>query len=138
MRRTISAALLVLSFLGCGGSDGPSAPAAASIVGTYNLQSVNGVKLPATLIETTAEKIVVTDDEVTLSADLTYSEIGHAQVTASNGAAATLPEGDTGTYTNANGAVVLSSTIGNGSTNATISGSSLTIVAQGATLVYSR
>jgi hypothetical protein len=138
MRRTLSAALLILSLVGCGGGDGPSTPTSSSIVGTYNLQSVNGAKLPATLLQTTSEKIVVTDDAVTLSANLTYNEVGHAQLTDSSGATTTLPEGDAGTYTSTNGAVVLTSTIGNGSTNATINGSTLTIAAEGATLVYSR
>jgi hypothetical protein len=130
------ASLLVLA--GCGGSDGTTTSTATSIVGTYNLQTVNGVHVPATIVASTDGTFVAIDDVVTLNADHTYSEAGHVRITLPNGTTTTSPETDAGTYSSTNGAVQLISTDGNGTTSGAINSNTLTIIAQGATLVYSK
>ena len=134
MRRLFILATLALA--ACG-SDSTS-PTSVNVVGTYQLKTVNGGGLPAVLQQTSAGKVEVLDDMVTLNADHTYSETGHLRGTLSDGTVTTSPSTDVGTYSSTNGAVQFTSTAGAGTTNASVSGNTLTIIESGFTLVYSK
>ena len=135
MRRLLP--LLILVLAACG-SDSTTTPTSASVVGAYTLKTVNGANTPAVIAQTAAGKFEVLDDVVTLNADHTYSEAGHLRTTLANGTVTTSPQVDQGTYTSTNGAVQFTSTVGNGVTNGSINGNTLTIIDTGITLVYSK
>ncbi len=141
MQRTLRTTALVLAAglicVSACGSDSSTTPG-VNVVGTFQLKTINGGPLPALLVQNAAGRSVVTDDEFTLNADHTYSEVGHLQITLTTGSVITQPEADAGVYSNTNGAVVLSSLDGNGTNNATVNGNTLTILLDGATLVYQR
>jgi hypothetical protein len=136
MRRLL--AVLSFAVVACGGSDSPTGPTAVSVVGAFSLKTINGASLPAVLAQTTSGKVEVLDDLFTLNADHTYSEVGHIRTTLSNGSVTTSPESDVGTYTSANGAVQLTSTVGNGTASGSVNGNTLTVIESGFTFVYSR
>lgn len=135
--RSLLLACCVALAVACGGSDSTS-PGAVSVVGAYQLKTVNGASLPALISQTSSGKVEVLDDLFTLNADHTYSEVGHLRGTSSNGTVTTSPESDVGTYSSANGSVLFTSTAGSGTTNASVNGNTLTIIESGFTLVYSK
>lgn len=134
MRRTtaLRATLLAVVFaLACGE---PTSP--LSLVGTYTLQSVNGMPLPFTLQETGAWKVEVLDDALFLASSSNYSSVGHKRYT-SNGIVSLAAPVDAGTFSRRGDVIAMQSLL-IGQWEGTIQGRSLTLVQHGYTLVYTR
>jgi hypothetical protein len=120
----------LLTGLACSDSDSDSVttPPAQTIVRTYILRTIGGVSLPVVIAQDATVRAEITDDEITLNADHSYAESGHLRVTAADGTVQIFPQADQGTYTVQNGAVVLTSSIGNGTTTGRVSGNTFTVV----------
>ncbi len=134
MRRTtaLSATLLAVALtLACGE---PTSP--LDLVGTYTLQSVNGMSLPFTLQEYGATKVEVLDDMLFLASSSSYSTVGHKQTT-TNGFVILSAPVDAGTFTRRGNVIALESLLV-GHWVGTIQRRSLTLLQQGFTLVYTR
>lgn len=134
--RKVLIGIMLSSLVACGGSDSPAAPSVV-VVGSYALQTYNGSALPAVFLQSASAKFEVLDDSYTLNADHTYTETGHFRTTTAS-SVSTSVETDAGTYSATNGAITLTSTVGNGPVSATISGNTLTLAVSGGTLVYAR
>src|SRR5215467_7550303 len=118
----------LLTGVACSDSDSVTTPPPQSIVRTYILRTIGAASLPVVIAQNGSVTVEITDDEITLNADHTYAEAGHLRVTAADGTAQIFPQADQGTYTAQNGAVVLTSSIGNGPTTGRISGNTFTVV----------
>lgn len=89
-------ALVTLAFVAACGSDSPTGPR-ADITGTYTLRSVNGVNVPAVVVQVPDYSYSITGGRIVLNADLTCS----AQLSWSeteSGTTTTGTESDTCTY----------------------------------------
>jgi hypothetical protein len=120
-------------FAGCD-SDDSTGPTQASVVGMWNLTTVNGAVLPFTIQST--PKIEVLSDQLVVSANGTFTEATQTRTT--NGTTVTLetvPDG--GTYSLNGTAVTFIFT--DGSTGAgTVSGTTLIVAFPGVSLVYQK
>src|SRR5579864_8422923 len=85
VRRVLMATMAVGLLVACGDS-GATVPPASRVAGTYTLRTINGSALPALLIQNVSGKLEVLDDAYTLSANLTYAEVGHVRTTLTNSA----------------------------------------------------
>lgn len=137
MRRTMLISLLTVALVSCGGSSDSTGPS-GSVTGTYTLKTVNSQALPFLLQQDQTVKLELTDDEITLNADRSYSEVWHERATLSTGGVVTQPGADQGTYSVTNGAITTVSSIGQGSQSGSLSGSTLTLVVNGVTEVFKR
>ena len=124
----VATALLIGVACSDSDSDSVTTPPTQSIVRTYVLRTIGDASLPVVIAQDPSVKVEITDDEITLNADHSYAEAGHLRVTAANGTVFISSQADQGTYTFQNGAVVLTSSIGNGTTTGSISGSTFTVV----------
>ena len=116
------------------GSDSPAAPTLASVAGTWNLQTVNGVSLPLVLSQTSTEKHELTALTFDATSTGTFTETDSYRDTV-NGVVSTSSTGDSGTYT-INGSSITFTFDSDGlSDTGTISGNTLTIISQGIVLV---
>ena len=111
---------------------------APGVVGSFRIETVNGLRPPALLVRSNPESDLLIDDTFTLNSDNTYKESGLARTTLATGAVATIPIFDFGFYANNGGALILTSHAGNGSFTGTVSGDRLTITKDGTVLVYAR
>lgn len=132
MRRLILSVMCALA--ACGG-DSPTAPTQASVVGTWQLQSVNGQGLPYIAEQVGADKVELTSDVVTAAAGGSFAEIVSYRIT-QGGQVSAYSESYAGTYT-LNGTAVTfrwndDGSIGTG----TVSGSTLTVAGNGLSLVF--
>jgi lipocalin-like protein len=131
MRRLVLA-LTTASLLACGDSTGPG-----SVVGTWNLRTVNGSQLPYTvyLVQPTYRLEImsarfIADDDGTYTGAVTLRETNNGQVT-------TTTDSDFGTWSQANNTLTITDSEGAVST-ATISGNTITLSEQGFVSVYRR
>ena len=115
----VSGVLLGLT-AACGGSsgtstgDGPAAPTVvATLAGTYNLQLMNGQKLPYA-IQDGSTGLTIVSDQITMSDGGAWTEAAVVQV-ASDGGAQTQSLSDSGSWSRSGSSLVLTST----STNST-------------------
>ena len=134
MRRTTALSITLLAValtLACGE---PTSP--LDLVGTYTLQSVNGLPLPFTLQQYGTAKVEVLDDMLFLASSSSYSAVGH-KLTTSNGFATLSAPVDAGTFSRRGDVIALESLLV-GHWEGTIQRRSLTLVQQGYTLVYTR
>ena len=138
MRLNRRASLLCYLLLAACGGGGATAPVDAAIVGSYQLQTINGFAVPAVYVQSATGKVEILDDVYTLNADRTYTEAGHTRTTYATGAVTLSAGVDAGTFTSGNGTVQLVSNEGNGTSSGTMGGGTLTIVDQGASLVYKK
>lgn len=101
--------LLVFAALtiGCG-RDSATQPAEASIVGTWDLRTINGSSLPFVLSQSGADKAEVMSDVATADDHGAYTEVTQFRTTL-NGQATTQAFTDAGTYTVNGNAVTLRS-----------------------------
>ena len=136
MHRIAFIAVTAGLIVACGGDT--TSPPASAAVGGWLLSTYDGRSLPITESQNASGTVQFTDDAFTLTADLKYIELGHLRTTPVSGTPTTTAQGDTGTYTYANGAVTMTSTVGNGVGTATVSGNDMTVPFQGHTLVYVR
>lgn len=128
-------AVLALALAAACGSDSAT-NVQASIAGTYSLRTINGTPMPFILAQTGANKTEVTDDAITLNNGGTWTESGHYRTT-TNGVATTSSVVDAGTYT-LNGTAITLTSANTGVASGTVSGSTLTVVDQGLSAVYSK
>lgn len=128
LRATLLAAALMLS---CGE---PTSP--LDLVGTYTLQSVNGMPLPFTLQDMGAWKVEVLDDVLFLASSSNYSSVGHKRFTA-NGVVSLAAPVDAGTFSRRGDVIAMQSLL-LGRWEGTIRGRTLTLVQHGFTLAYTR
>jgi hypothetical protein len=132
MRRTIvviSAAAVTALSSGCTPVTSP-----LDLAGTYTLKTVNGAVLPYQIPQVGPTSVVALNDEFTLTPDGTYAESGQEQVTTA-GIVSISPLIDAGDFTRRNDALTLESLLF-GARPATVSGTTLTLVQNGLTLVY--
>ena len=78
MRRFVSCMLLIVA-AACGG-DSPTRPT-ASVVGTWNLQTVNGSALPYLVPQTDFEAVELLSDVLTAAANGTFAQMTRFRVT---------------------------------------------------------
>jgi hypothetical protein len=127
-------ALLALT-LAC--SNDSTAPTAASVAGTWNLQSVNGTALPFIVAQTGTNKVEITADVLTATPSGSFTEITTIRTT-QNGVATTQTSPDAGSYV-LNGNNVTFQFQSDGSIGAgTISGNTLTVSDAGLSLIYKK
>jgi len=135
MPRPLGALLLalLLPLAACGG-DG-TGPDEDGVSGTYTLRTVNGNGLPFTLGDNGVQKVEVTGGRITLSEDLTYSEIRGYRTT-DNGLETTEDEEYEGTYTHVGTELLL--TIEGVLYPLSLSGGTITEWVEGFTIVWTR
>lgn len=127
MRRIALAAGMLLALAACSGSDGPTEPTAASVVGAYSLQTIAGHPLPAVILQDASGKREVIAGTLSLNQDGTFSDVGTIR-DSFGGTVVTNSSGDFGTYSLTGAAVILRYTDG---TTAVASVSDRTLRAQG-------
>lgn len=134
MRRFL-AVMLLAAAVSCGG-DKTTGPTAATITGTWTLQSVNGSALPYTVAQTGANKVEVTADVLTIaSSSFTQTTTVRSTI---NGQVTTQSVSDAGTYT-LNGTAASFRFNSDGSTGTgSFSGSTLTVAEDGFAYVYTK
>jgi hypothetical protein len=118
----------------CGGGD--STGPAASVAGTYTLQSMNGFPLPYILFQAGADTYEVLDDAIVLNDGGTWTETGHDRTTIS-GTATTSTLEDGGTYTLQGTALTLTSS-SSGFITGSLNGTTITLTGPGLVGVYTR
>ena len=124
---------LLLPLAACGDDDGTGP--STNIVGTFNLQTVNGAPLPVTLSQAGTDRLDLTAGQITFREDRTFTaEITFREI--SGGLTTNETDGQIGTYTVSGNTVQLTSTLDGTVATATISGNTLTSNQQGFTLVY--
>jgi len=131
--RLAPAALFVLlGALACSSdSSGPE----VSVVGTWQLQTVNGQGLPYVAAQAGSDKVELTADVLTVAAGGAFTQLTTIRIT-SGGTVTTQSIPDAGTYT-INGTAVSFTFQSDGSSGTgTLSENSLTVAAQGFSLVY--
>lgn len=135
MRRlpAVLALALATSIAACGKDSGTSP--SASLVGLWNLSTVNGAPLPFTVRESNP-KIEVLDDRITWAADGTFAEAGTARYTDVAGVVKTSPYTDTGTWKVDGSTITIRYASDGASLSGPISGSSLTVAGFGLSQVY--
>ena len=69
MRLNRRASLLCYLLLAACGGGGATAPVDAAIVGSYQLQTINGFAVPAVYVQSATGKVEILDDVYTLNAD---------------------------------------------------------------------
>lgn len=135
-RTLIAVAAACVVAAGCGSDNSVAPVSMASIAGTYNLKTYNGLTVPA-VIQATGPKVEVLDDQVIVRADGTWSENGNFRLTDLSGVTIQNETGS-GTYT-LNGATASFRDGSDGSvTTAIFSGVTFTVVDGNATLIYAR
>jgi hypothetical protein len=133
--RLAPAALLFA--LAAGACSGDSSGPDVSVVGTWQLQTVNGQGLPYLVAQSGADKIEVTSDVLTVAEGGAFTEITTIRVT-SSGTVTTQSIPDAGTYT-INGTAVNFTFQSDGSNGTgTLNESTLTVATQGVSLVYKK
>src|SRR5438128_8865327 len=135
--RKLLLACAAVALLGCGGSD--STGPAASIEGTWNLQTVNGQPLPYTAFFSTspAYRLEIMSDQLLANSDGTYTENGTIRETQGT-TVTTSSQQDTGVGTQHGNQVDFTSNAHATVTTATVSANKLAVNAQGVVGVYPR
>lgn len=140
MRRLAGSALLVM-LAACGGdSTGPN----ASIAGSYTLQTVNGVNVPAVVFQDTQEKDELTGGNISLNTNKTWTGVLTARITdLTSSTSQTFNAPANGTYTSSGGTITLTDAVDGSQLTGSIGGGTLTIsgdIGVGAviTLVFKR
>jgi hypothetical protein len=134
--RTFVAIAVSCLSLACG-SDNATDPTTASVVGTWNLTSVNGASLPFT-IQAANPKIEVLDQRFTFASAGTFSIAGNNRQTTSAGAVTTTPFTDTGTWTLSGTTVNAHYNGDNSNGTIALSGNTMTIVNAGRSFVFTK
>jgi hypothetical protein len=128
--RALASVAIALALVACGDSTGPTE---ASIAGTYNLQSVNGLSVPLTVFQFGEDKLEITAGSLTLHANNTFSSQLTMRIT-EDGEVVTESDSATGTYTRNGNSLVFAA---DGETiTGTISGNTITVSDDGLVLVF--
>ena len=132
MRKSLLA-LAAVMFVAC--DDGVVGTSTTS--GDYELKTVNGAALPATLSGSGANKTEILDHVITLYSGGTYSEAGHLRVTL-NGQTSTQNTSGTGAFSFFGTSVTLLSSDGTYERRGLFNEKAITIVEEGRTMVFSK
>lgn len=108
-----------------------------SVVGTWTLTSVNGSALPYTVEQSGANKIEVMSDVLTVGAGGAFTQLTTVRIT-QNGVVTTQSLPDAGTYTVSGTAVTFRFDSDGSSGTGTLNGKTLTVAAEGLSLVYAK
>ena len=134
--RKLLLAFAAVAMLGCGGdSTGP----AASVEGTWNLQTINGSGLPYTTDYQASPlyRFEILSDQVVFNSGGTYVESSTVRET--NGTTVTTSdEQDNGTWSQQGSQVTTTSSSDGSTTSAVVSGNKLTVNVLGILGVYAR
>lgn len=134
MRRTAPVVLALL--LGCG-TDAPLQPDPVALVGRWNLESVNGQRLPYTDPQISAYKFETLSNTVTMDSRGFYKAQARYRVT-TNGHATMRVDTDSGSYSVNPPQVTISSMVTGERDVGTISGTTLTFIVPGHSFVFSK
>lgn len=134
MRRIIPLVLAVSA--GCG-SDATMQPPAGKMVGTWNLQTINGQPLPYTDPQASGYKFETLNNTVTMDSRGLYRSRGQYRVT-TNGRPTTYATADSGTYALDEPQLVIVSMATGETQVGTVSGKTLTFAAPGHTFVLTK
>lgn len=134
MRRTLLIALVTSYTTACF-SDVPSGLSAST--GRYQLSSVNGAPLPATLSSSGGTKTEIVDETMSLYVGDTYAINGNLRVT-TNGQVTTSTRLETGTFSLFGRSGTFRTSDGATTRMAILTSRTITFVENGVTLVYSR
>ena len=136
MRRLVALFLALAAACGGESSTGPSSNT-PTIVGTWDLKTVNGQAVPFVIAQIGLDKIEILSETYTFVPGGAFTQITSVRLT-QNGAATTASESDAGTYT-LNGSAVSLRWNSDGSTGtASLSGNTLTAAEGGFSAVYQR
>ena len=131
MRRLI--VLLIPVVLACGG-DSTTQPTMASVAGTWDLQTVNGVALPYVIFQTGSNKTELVSDVVTAVSTGSYTQVSTIRSTFS-GQTTTQSTSNAGSFTLNGTALVFRANDGTGGTGS-VSGNTFTLAMNGFAYVY--
>lgn len=137
MRRltAVVAGLLVSLAAACG--DSSSGPSPESLVGTWNLQSLNGTPLPFVL-QGANPKVELLNDQIVVQSNGTFTDSYNFRFTDVNGVVTTNGASDPGTWTLNGTAVVFRYDADASTSTATLNGTTFTIAAGGFSQVYTK
>jgi hypothetical protein len=133
MSKRLLAAITLVALAACG--DSPTEPTAASLAGTWTLQTVNGAAVPATVAGSGANRTDVSKGSVVLTAAGSYTQSVDL-VTYTSGQPTTNTLGDAGTFSVSGSTITFTSSAGGSPQTATVNGSSMSLSFQGSTVVY--
>jgi len=136
LRRLVLPLVLLSVAIACGSDS--SGPVAVSVVGLFQLKTVNGTPLPATISSSLNSHTDLTADQLSVNADGTWSETSSFRIV--SGATTTTTQGASiGVYQAANGQISFTETTPTpGTFSASVNGNTLTAIVTGVTLVYQR
>lgn len=135
--RVLVAAPLALLLGACGGDDGgPAAPSEQSVAGTWNLQSINGVRLPFVIEQSGLDKVEVVGETYTLTNTGTFTQVTQYRATI-DGRVTNESEVDAGSYV-LNGTALTIHWNSGGQITASVSGRQLTATQDGLAVVYQK
>ena len=134
-RRFVSCMLMAV-VAACGG-DSSTQPTPASVVGTWNLQTVNGSVLPYLVPQDDFEAVELTSDVLTVDAKGTFTQVSKFRVT-QDGEWSMEFEPDSGSYQVNGTAVTFTYDSDRSSGIASLAGNTLTFSAAGFALVYKK
>lgn len=129
--KKIVAVLLLSTSIACGDATGPS-----SVTGNYTLRTINDASLPVILDDSTDYRLEITDGEVNLDSDESFSDITYYRET-SGTQVITDTQVFQGTYFRAGNNITFTTTDGDSYTMA-LDGRSLTQNVQGTIFIYER
>lgn len=129
------AAAAAFPLAGCGGDSG-TGPDRASVVGTWNLQTVNGQPLPYVIAQQGADKVELTRDSFTFSSS-TFTQTTDYRLT-QGGQVTTGSDADAGRYTLNGDAVTVEFNSDGSSATGALAGNTITITDEGIVGVYRR
>lgn len=129
---------LSVAFVLAGCSDSPTGPTQVSVVGTWNLKTVNGAPPPFITAQTGQDKTEIMGNVLTFLADGVFTQVTTVRSTL-NGAVTTQTFSNTGPYT-VNGAAVTYAVNGFSGPPFTgfVSGSTLTVTDSTGSAVYQK
>ncbi len=129
---------MVAVSLAAGACGGDSTAPAASIAGTYALQTVNSAPLPFTVIAITDYKLEILSDSYQIRDDGTYSGTTQFRETQS-GTVTVNSENSSGTYTRSGSSITLTDSVDpTYKITGTLDGGKFTVTVEGFVLVYQR
>jgi hypothetical protein len=132
--RFVLAATVALPFAGCGGDSGTGPR--GSVVGTWNLQTINAQPLPVVVDQQGADRLEITRDSFTFSTS-TFSQTTDFRLT-QGGQVTTGSVDDTGRYTVDGNALTVTFDSDGSSVTGALAANTITITDDGLVAVYRR
>lgn len=136
MRYFASCMLLMVVMAACG-SDSPTQPTPASVVGTWNLKTVDGSALPYLVAQEDFDALELLSDVLTVAANGTFRQLSQIRVT-QDAQASMESVPDSGSYAMNGTAVTFTYESDASARIASLAGNTLTFSEAGFTLVYKK